>query len=499
MEKERTLLRVEHMNKSFGITKALQDVSFSLRSGQVLGLIGENGSGKSTITSIVAALQAADSGEMFLEGQPYAPKTSREAQELGVCMILQEKGTFDWLTVAKNIFVGKEEKFVKHGFLNNKEMIAEGQKALDAIGASQIKSGLPLAALNFEDRKLVEVARAMYSNPKILVVDETTTALSRNGRDILYSIMKDLKKKGGSVIFISHDLDEIMEVCDTVTILRDGHYIDTLEKEQFHAPTLRKLMVGREVSDNYYRTDIESCKNQEVVLKVDHVSCKDVKDISFELHKGEILGFGGLGDCGMHILGNLAFGLTEPDLGKVTAGDGTEITSSSVAMKKKIAYISKNRDQETLMVSCSIKDNVCLASYDKISKGPFIFKKDEEQFIKESSEGLEIKMQNTDQYVMELSGGNKQKVALAKWLGFGADIFILDCPTRGIDIGVKSNIYQLMIQLRNAGKSIIMISEELAEVIGMSDRVIILKEGRISGEFVREENVTELMLIDCMV
>ncbi|MDD3338531.1 MAG: sugar ABC transporter ATP-binding protein [Lachnospiraceae bacterium] len=499
MSEEKLMLKVEHMYKNFGITKALQDVSFGVRQGQILGLIGENGSGKSTVTSIIAALQSADSGTMYLEGEEYKPKNSVEAIEKGICMILQEKGTFDLLTVAKNIFVGKEELFVKHGFLDVKAMNREAQKALDAIHAENIRAEMPLAALNFEDRKLVEVARAMYSNPKILVVDETTTALNRNGRDILYEIMKEMKENDKSVIFISHDLDEIMSVCDTVTILRDGVYIDTIEKSDYAAPVLRKLMVGREVSDNYYRTDKESCKNPEVVLKMDHVSCKDVKDVSFELHKGEILGFGGLGDCGMHILGNVAFGLTDPDLGKVTAGDGTVIKDAHVAMQKKIAYISKNRDQETLMVSCSIKDNVCLASYDKIAKGPFVFKKDEEKFIEEHSKGLEIKMQNTDQYVMELSGGNKQKVALAKWLGFGADIFILDCPTRGIDIGVKSNIYQLMIELRKQGKSIIMISEEMAEVIGMSDRVIILKEGRISGEFKREEGVTELVLIDYMV
>lgn len=499
MEQQDLLLQVEHMYKSFGITKALKDVSFGLRRGQILGLVGENGSGKSTVTSIVAALQPADTGEMYLDGKPYRPASSMEAIENGICMILQEKGTFDLLNVAKNIFIGKEEQFVKHGFLDNRAMIRETDKALHAIHADHIKGAQPLSSLNFEDRKLVEVARAMQSNPSILIVDETTTALSRNGRDILYGIINEMKALGKSVIFISHDLDEIMEVCDTVTVLRDGVYIDTLEKEAFDAPRLRRLMVGREVSDNYYRMDTESCKNPEVVFSMEHISCRDVKDVSFKLHKGEILGFGGLGDCGMHMLGNVAFGLTEPDLGEVKAGDGTVIRNSNTAMKKKIAYISKNRDQETLMVSCSIKDNVCLASYDKISRGPFIFKKDEEEFIQEHSRELEIKMQNVDQYVMELSGGNKQKVALTKWLGFGADIFILDCPTRGIDIGVKSNIYQLMIKLREEGKSIIMISEEMAEIIGMSDRVIILKEGRINGEFKREDGITEMMLIDYMV
>ena len=213
-------------------------------------------------------------------------------------------------------------------------MVREAQKALDSIGAGEIKANLPLSALNFEERKLVEVARAMYSDPKILVVDETTTALSRNGRELLYRLMDKMKAEGRSVIFISHDLDEIMEICDTVTILRDGIYIDTIEKADYDAATLRRLMVGREVSDHYYRTDMESCKNKEVVLRMEHVSCKDVKDVSFELHKGEILGFGGLGDCGMHILGNVAFGLTDPDLGKVTAGDGTVIKNSNIAMEK---------------------------------------------------------------------------------------------------------------------------------------------------------------------
>ncbi len=499
MSNEYPLLKVENMSKSFGITRALNDVSFSLEGGQVLGLIGENGSGKSTITSIIAGLQPADSGAMFLEGKPYAPKNSSEAQKQGICMILQEKGTFDLLTVAKNIFVGKEEKFVKHGFLSNKAMNKEAQAALDAIGAKNIRAEMPLGSLNFEDRKLVEVARAMYTKPKILIVDETTTALSRNGRDVLYGIIREMKKEGRAVIFISHDLDEVMEICDTVTILRDGIYIKTIEKAEYDASVLRNLMVGREISADYYRKDMEPCKNTEVVFKMDHVSCQDVKDVSFELHKGEIIGFGGLGDCGMHIIGNVAFGLTEPDLGKVTAADGTIIKNSNIAMKHKIAYISKNRDQETLMISCNVKDNICLASYDKIKKGPFIFKKDEEEFVAKNSESLNIKMQSIDQYVIELSGGNKQKVALAKWLGFGADIFILDCPTRGIDIGVKANIYHLMNELKKQGKSIIMISEELTELIGMSDRIIILKEGKISGEFSRDQGLTELMLIEYMV
>jgi len=493
------LLKVENMYKSFGITKALKGVSIQLRKGQILGLIGENGSGKSTLTSIVAAIQSADEGAMFLEGQPYQPKNSVEANQKGICMILQEKGTFDTLTVAKNIFVGKENLFCKYGMLDNKAMNKAAQEALDSVGADDIKATMPLGKLNFEDRKLVEVARAIYMKPKILVVDETTTALSRNGRNILYNIMKKMKSDGNSVIFISHDIDELMETCDTLTILRDGAYIDTLKEEQFDAANIRRLMVGREVEENYYRNDWESCQNKEVVMSMEHVSAKGLREISFELHKGEILGFGGLADCGIHMLGSVAFGNIEPDLGVVKAGDGTVIGSPRDAMKKKIAYISKNRDQESLMVSSSIKDNICCASYPIIRSGPFLWPKAENEFMNRWADELQIKMQGPGQYVMELSGGNKQKVALAKWLGFGADIFILDCPTRGIDIGVKSNIYSLMEELRAQGKSVILISEELPEIIGMSDRTIILKDGSVNGEFKREDKLTEAFLIDYMV
>lgn len=499
MEQEDLLFRAEQIYKSFGITKALKGVDLNLRKGQILGLIGENGSGKSTLTSIIAAIQNADAGQMFLNGQPYQPKNSVEANEQGICMILQEKGTFDALTVAKNIFIGKEGLFCRNSFLDTGALNKAAQSALDRVGAGEIKATMPLAALNFEERKLVEVARAMYMNPQILVVDETTTALSRNGRDILYNLMRELKNEKRSVIFISHDIEELLEVCDTLTILRDGVYIDTLEKEAFDASQIRKLMVGREVSVDYYRSDLESCKNPEVVLKMENVRTRELTDVSFELHQGEILGFGGLADCGMHVLGSVVFGTIEPDLGQVKDVDGNLIRNPKDAMSRRIAYISKNRDQESLMIASSIRDNICCASYPKIKKGPFLRHKDEDHFVSQYAGPLEIKMREPGQYVMELSGGNKQKIALAKWLGFGADIFILDCPTRGIDIGVKANIYALMQELKAQGKSIILISEELPEVIGMSDRVIILKEGKINGEFMREDQLTEAMLIDYMV
>jgi len=499
MPVESLLLKAHKINKSFGITRALKDADLELEYGQIHGLIGENGSGKSTLASIIAVIQPADSGEIFLDGQPYKPVDSLEAQRQGICMILQEKGTFDNLSVSRNIFIGKENFFSFGGMINIPRMNAAAQKILEKIHAGHIKAAWPITALSFEDRKLVEVARAMYAEPKVLIADETTTALSRNGREILYRIMRDMKKEGHSVIFISHDLDELINVCDSLTILRDGEYVKTFEKKEFVTSVIRHLMVGREVAGNYYRTDMDSCKNPETVFSMEHVYSQKLRDITFDLRKGEILGLGGLAECGMHEIGNIAFGLIPPDLGIVKAGDDKVVINPVKATSLGIAYLSKNRDTESLMTSANIVDNICLASYKKIQKNLFIWNKDEREFAKAWGKKLEIKMTNIHQYVIELSGGNKQKVALAKWLGFGADVLIMDCPTRGIDIGVKVNIYQLMTELKNQGKSIILISEELPEIIGMSDRIIILKDGRIKGEFSREEKVTECKLVDYMI
>jgi ribose transport system ATP-binding protein len=493
------ILTAENITKSFGITRALKGVQLYLKSGEVLGLIGENGSGKSTLTSIIAGIQPADAGEVTLNGQSYSVGNSVDANKKGVCMILQEKATFDQLLVAQNIFVGDEKRFIKAGVLNTKKMNAEANKILASIGVTEIDVKDKIENRTFEEGKLIELARAAAMNPQILIVDETTTALSQNGRDILYKMMEKMKGEGKSVIFISHDIDEMMNKCDRLTVLRDGDYIDTIEKEEFSAGKIKMLMVGREISDNYYRADMESRYDSEVVLKLEGIMTKSLKGVTLELHKGEILGFSGLADSGMHDVGKAAFGAIPLEHGSVTDKEGKPVSSPSVAMAKKIAYIGKNRDQESLFTSSSIKENIAIASYKKLSKNTFISPIQEKAFVEEWAKKLDVKMQNINQYVMELSGGNKQKVALAKWLGFGADIFILDCPTRGIDIGVKTSIYRLMEDLKAQGKSILLISEELPEVIGMSDRVIVLKDGHISGEFERGETLTEHTLINYMV
>ena len=304
---------------------------------------------------------------------------------------------------------------------------------------------------------------------------------------------------GNKLLFISHDIDEIMEVCDRVTILRDGEIIITLEKKDFEPRTMKQYMVGRVVDENYYRTDCEKRITDEIALAANKIHTELLKDISLQVHYGEILGIGGLTDCGMHELGKVLFGLEKPVSGSVKTGDGTEVKNSTVAVKKKIAYISKNRDKEALMLSSPILDNICLPSLDAIKKGALISKKSERDFTTKYTDLLSVKMDNINQNVRYLSGGNKQKVAVAKWLATDADIYIFDCPTRGIDVGVQSDIYGLLQKLRHEKKAIVMISEELPELIGMSDKIIILKDGKVSAEFDRDADNTESKLIEYII
>lgn len=493
------LFKGENISKSFGLTKALKDVTIVIEKGEIRGLIGENGSGKSTFSSICAGIQKADSGKMYFYGQEYIPSGTIDAMDKGVSMVVQEQGTVGKITVAANIFFGKEALFVNKGLLNVSKMNQEAKKMLERIGVSHIAPQMMIDTLTFEDRKLVELARALYMEPKLWIVDETTTALTVNGRDILYKLMEQIKEQGGSVLFISHDIDEIMRVCDSLTILRDGVMTANLKKAEFEEDKIKQLMIGREMSGHYYREDTEESFENKIVLEADQVTCGGLKDITISLHQGEILGVGGLSDCGMHELGKVMFGLLKPDMGVVLKNGAEKIKSAKWSTEHGIAYVSKNRDRESLMSICSIKDNICLPSLKDLSSNGFIFRKKEKKLSEKWMENMEVKADSVQQFCNTLSGGNKQKVVLAKWLGKGSDIMILDCPTRGIDIGTKALIYQLIEKMKKAGKSILLISEELPELIGMCDRIMILKDGRISGEFSRSEGLTESKLIQKMI
>ncbi len=503
MENKREILfEARGICKNFGSTAALSNVDLTIYRGEIRGLIGENGSGKSTLSSIAAGMQTADRGEMLLKGKRHQPQTMIEGNQAGFGMIVQEMGTISGITVAQNIFLGNEHRFMKNGLISVSQMNLSAKKALENIGFTDCNPAALINSLDMQERKLVEIAKVMWSNPEVLVVDETTTALSQYGRTIIYSLMKRMKDEGKAVLFISHDLEETMAHCESLTVLRDGKLITTLVKNEFEAGIVKKHMVGREIGEKYYRADSLCTYKDEIVLSVENLTTGRglTHNLNFTVHKGEILGIGGLSHCGMHELGRALFGEEPLVLGKVVhQPTGELIRNARIAMKHEMGYVSKNRDTEALVLTASVKDNIVGTAFDKIARRGIITPSSENKYVSNLIETLRVKCANINQQVKYLSGGNKQKVVFSKWVGRDSKILILDCPTRGVDIGVKAAMYQLMEDMKAQGKSIIMISEELPELIGMCDRLLIMKNGAIAGELRRGEAFDENTIIDFMI
>lgn len=497
-----TILAARGVSKVFdgGQTRALQNVDFTLQCGEIRGLIGENGSGKSTLCNIISGIKSLDVGTLEKAGEPYHPKSMVDAQAKGVSMIVQEMGTIPGIGIADNMFVGKESNYLKFGLVNRRAMVADAKKALAGIGVTDIDPGHKIDELSFEDRKLVEVARAMFDDPDVLIVDETTTALSQRGRDIIYNLCRRFRDEGRAVIFISHDLDEIMDICTDLTVLRDGELIGTLSREEMEPELIKSMMVGREMTGHYYRGEWDGSHGEAVTLRLENVTDTSILNgVSLELHEGEILGIGGLTESGIHEVGRAAFGLQPLVAGGVTLADGTHVNHPSTATKHRMGYLSKNRDKEALMVSASILDNFVLPSLKDLRKGGLVTLKAEKKLALEMAELMQVKYADIQQPVSDLSGGNKQKIVFGKWLGNKSRIIILDCPTRGVDVGVKQAMYQLIYKLKQEGCSILLISEELAELIGMSDRILIMRDGAIASEHQRSESLSEHDLIKTMI
>ena len=449
------ILEMKHIRKTFASTVALGDVSFDVYPGEIRGLIGENGSGKSTISSIAAGMQRADSGEMLFRGKPWNPVSMIDALDHGIGMIVQESGTIQGISVAENMFLGETKQFPgKLGMIDRRAMNRKADEALQAIGVKNVTGSMPMGALDFQTRKLVEIAKVVMKNPEILVVDETTTALSQEGRDILYMLVK-----------------------------------------------IRTSMIGRELQGDYYRSDFTPSHLPEIAVAARHITLGSVlNDVDLTVYRGEIVGIGGLSHCGMHPLGKILFGALKPDRGEVITGKGVKITNETVAMREAFGYVSKDRDVESLSLNASIRDNIAIAGMDRYAIGNFLMLNGrEKKYVDAQIDSLSIKCADRDQQTSQLSGGNKQKVVFGKWIGRGSDVLILDCPTRGVDIGVKHAMYRLMIELKNEGKSIIMISEEMPELMGMCDRLLIMKDGRVMHEFMRSETLSDAEIIQYMI
>lgn len=495
------LLHADKIDKSFGPTHAVKEVSLDFYPGEIHALIGENGSGKSTFTNMLTGIIPIGSGTFTLEGEQVAPRNQVDANHHGIAIVVQETGTLSGLTVAENMFLGDEDQFMHHGVKDTAAMNRRAQELLDSYGLGSIKATTVIDHYGFEERKLVEIVRSTYFDPKVLVVDETTTALSQSGRDKLFEVMRHVRELGHCVIFISHDMSEVLEMSDRISILRDGDYITTVEKKDVDEEQLKTLMVGRKMDDHYYRTDYpdyQSLPEGEVAIKAEHLKVPgQLDDVSICVHKGEIVGIGGLSECGMHEVGKALFGASYDREGTVTLSDGTEVNDINTAINHSIAYTSKDRDNESLLINDTIEDNITLPSMRDM--GRFLSDKRLHAFAEKFAEAMSVKMVGVDQYVSALSGGNKQKVVLARWLGKGSEILILDSPTRGIDIKVKASIYSLLEKMRSEGKAVLIISEEIMELIGMCDRIYVMKDGKVNGELTRRPDLTEQDLIAKMV
>ena len=496
------LLKVEKLNKSFGPTRANIDIDFELERGEIHGLVGENGSGKSTLLSQVAGIMLSDSGSMSIQGEPYSPQTPLDAYARGIGIVVQELGVIGNVPAGVNVFIGRHQRFTKAGIVNTVKINEEVRQIAKKWELSDLPLNRLAGTMNVESRKQVELLRALAVDPEILILDEITQALSYDNRQRLYGIVRKFKGMGRSVLMISHDLEEILEVADRLTVLRDGRVVGTVKTGEITMGELKRMMVGREMEGSYYRSDDAPSRDEGVALSVRDLAVGDeVRGVSFDVHEGEIVAFCGLSDSGIHTIGKALYGLTEKTTGDVLlAKQGVPIRASETALREQMAYVPKERDWEGIMMQAGIRENLTLPGLDDLkSKMGFLWPGALNNSAKGAVDDFSIKCRDIWQEMNSLSGGNKQKVNLGRWLAKDLTCLILDCPTRGVDVGAKAYIYQLMKKLKSNGLGMVLISDELLEALGMADRILVVKNGKIVKELKRgaeftEDNIIEVML-----
>ncbi len=489
------IIRFAHVQKEFPGVVALKDVSFSVMKGEVIALLGENGAGKSTLLNILHGVFRATSGTVYINNEPANFESPFEAIKKGVIKVHQEVQIVENLTVGQNIALGFE--ISKRGLLDYKNIYEKVDCILEELG-SPIRSKDPVAGLGVGDLQMMAIAKSLYHNADIISLDEPTSALSTTEINRLFKIVKDLKAKGITIIFISHKLDEIFEIADRVTILRDGTLITTKNIPDTNKAELIRLMVGRDVSDYAVRHQPSRVNKNKIVFQADHLCGKTFKDISFHVYQGEILGFSGLVGARRTEVMRAIFG-ADPLYGGSVYMNGAKIKirQPEDALKHNIGLISENRKKEGFIPSMDNCWNTNMTVLDKFIKSGLVDEKGiKSNFIKLGKE-VHLNIMNPSHLTKDLSGGNQQKVIVAKWLATHADLLIFDEPTKGVDVGAKAEIYKLMEEFVAKGKTIIMVSSELTEIIGMSDRVIVMREGSISGELMKEDVLTEEKILFC--
>jgi ABC-type sugar transport system ATPase subunit len=490
---EEDVLKFENITKSFPGVLALDDVSFSIKRGSVHAVVGENGAGKSTLMKILLGIYHPDSGKILFQNRPAIFRSPKEALHAGIAMIHQELSSALDLTVYQNIFLGKELTRKKTPFLSKKQMRDETLSLLEYIGISDIDPNAYMRDLSVAKQQMCEIAKAISYNAEVILMDEPTSAIADKDIDILFSIIRKLVSDGKTIVYVSHKMDEIFAVTENVSVFRDGKHIETLATDSTDRDHLINLMVGRRIEDLFPK---EFAEIGDIQLRVEHLSREDeFEDISFDVKQGEILGVAGLMGAGRSEIMETLFGIRKKTRGEVyVRGVKVEISAPSDAIKHKIAFLTEDRKNSGCFLPLSVSINICIASIGNYVRYGLLSKRKIDESTLDMISRLSIKTPSTAQKVMNLSGGNQQKILVGRWLLTEPEILIVDEPTRGIDVGAKAEIHKLLVSLAKKGKSIIMISSEMPEVLAMSDRILVINSGKAAAVLdARQTSQEEIM------
>ena len=475
------ILKMKGIVKEFPGVKALDGVNLELYEGKVMALMGENGAGKSTLMKILSGVYKKDGGQIFYKGEETDIKGPKDAGEKGIAIIHQELNLLPDLSIGENIFLGREPK---KGFaIDFKKLYSDSDKLLRKLNLD-ISSKELVGNLSIAQQQMIEIAKALSLDAQIIIMDEPTDALTDKETDSLFKVINELKNEGKALVYISHRLKEIFEICDYITVLRDGKYVGSEDLANLDEDKMIEMMVGRKLTDQFPRLET---KIGETILKVENLCSQHVNNVSFEVKSGEILGISGLMGAGRTELAKTIYGHFRKTSGKVYMKN-KEINNKSAkeALKNRIAYVSEDRKGDGLILELSVRENMAISSLNRMSSFFRIDKKKELNRVNDYIARMRIKTPSENQLVKNLSGGNQQKIAIAKALMTHPDVLILDEPTRGVDVGAKKEIYDLINEFKSQGKAVIMISSEMPEILGLSDRILVLSQGRITGEFDRD-------------
>lgn len=488
------LVEMTKINKSFSGIHVLKDVNLNVKKGEVHALMGENGAGKSTLIKILSGVYTRDNGSVKVKGKEVHFSNPKEAEAHGISIIHQELNIIPNLTVTQNMFLGKELTYGKFGMLNKKLMKERTIESLEKLGVSNIDPDEPAGNLSVGQQQMIEIAKTLATNSELIIMDEPTAALTDREIEALFEVINSLRKNGVSIIYVSHRMEEIFEICDQITVLRDGVYVGTEEVKNTTFDDVVRMMVGRELGDRFPERNSEI---GEVIFEVKDLELENVfQPVNFEVRAGEILGVAGLMGAGRTEIMETIFGHRRKTKGTIRLhGEELHIKHPSDAIRSGIAFVTEDRKDQGLFIDASIRENIGLTNIQSISNNGVLSKSKEIKLVDKLMKRLQVRAAGMSQEVKRLSGGNQQKVVIAKWIGRSPKVLILDEPTRGVDIGAKKEIYSIMNELSEEGVAIIMVSSELPEVLGVSDRVMVLYEGKVMDFIDRSEANQENIMI----